>query len=83
MMHHDDDDAEFTPTVLTTPPGGGPLTPLPENEPHAQPIASSLEDLVQQIDDLEATLQYVGSLHPQRDAMRQRLAGLRTLLERW
>lgn len=82
MMHHDDDDANFTPT-LSTAPACVSLTPLPENEPHARPIASSLEDLVQQIDDLEATLQYMGSLHPQRDAMRQRLAGLRTLLERW
>ena len=60
-----------------------PLTTLPENEPHAMPLATRRSDLVQQIEELEGMLHYMGSLHPQRDSLRDRLRGLRSLLQRW
>lgn len=75
-----DIDPEATPTVQTLPYRP---TALPDDEPAALPLALSRGDILRQIEELEGTLYYMGELHPRRDEMRQRLSGLRTLLERW
>ena len=48
-----------------------------------EPTMLRRTDLIVQITELEGCLRYMGSGHPLREASRQRLEMLRTLLVRW
>lgn len=58
------------------------MSAIPTDVPDPQPLARRA-DLVRQIKELEGAVQYMGSAHPRRAEMHQRLEGFKALLTRW
>lgn len=77
----DKDVIERAPRPPTAPKSPSDMTAaLPAQEPNEPSLGQQRRELMRQIEELESTLHYMGTGHPQRQETDQRLAHLRAML---